>query len=180
MAASFSSRTALLAAIGVTLAAGSAHADGPSGAPAPQPYPGAYAPYAAPTYGYAAPAWGSATPVATERNSTGMMAGGITLVTVGSVGSIIGAALLAVGTSTQYDYPPCAFDSIDCSPTRVNNSGMVGGGATMVAISTAALVVGIPLLAVGVRKVPARPDAASLVPEVRLGAATGTLRWWFY
>src|SRR5690349_23837351 len=106
MTTSFSSRAlAIFATSCCLLAARPPPAPTRRSADLPQPYPGAYAPYAAPPYGYAAPAWGGSAPIPTERNSTGMMAGGIALVSVGSVGSIIGAALLAIGT--ERNDAPC-------------------------------------------------------------------------
>lgn len=176
MATSFSSRTtAVAAALGLLLAARAVQAQSPAPAPAPQPYPGAWAPYAAPPQAYPPPQWGAAMPFATERNSTGMIAGGITLITIGSVGSIIGAALLASGTAANDDWICSDFE---CFPTSPSTNGRTVGGAVMVGVSMAALVAGIPLLAVGMRKVPARPETV-LVPAVRLGVGGGSLRWQF-
>jgi hypothetical protein len=164
MAASFSSR---IAAAVILLAARSAHAQGAP--PAPQQ---PYAPYAA----YPAPAWAGGTmPVPIERQSPGMMTGGIVLIAIGSTGSIVGAALLAAGTGS-YAYTPCPPGAFECYPVQTK-PGLTAAGATIVAVSTAALIVGIPLLAVGMRKVPVSTGPRALVPELRVGATGGTLRW---
>lgn len=164
MAAFFPRIAALVALSASLLAARSARAQS-----APQPY----APYA--PQPYAAPAWAGRAPVMTERQSPGMMAAGIVLITVGSAGSIAGAALLAAGTTSSYVYPPCP-PTADCFPSRQTKPGLTAAGATVVAVSTAALIAGIPMLAVGLRKVPVR---AALVPELRVGAGGGALRWQF-
>lgn len=171
MTAYFSSQVAAVVALsGCLLASGAAHAQS---APPPAPQQ-PYAPYAA----YPPPAWGGTTPVMTERNSPGMVAGGAVLIALGSAGAIAGAALLAAGTTTSYDYASCPVE-FDCFPARVGKGGLTAAGATMTAISTAALIAGIPILAVGMRRVPARPEAAAFVPELRVGATFGTLRWQF-
>jgi hypothetical protein len=169
MPACFSPRIAAVFALsGCLLAARAAHAQ--SAPPAPQQ---PYAPYAA-APPYPAPAW--AAPVEVERNSPAMVASGIALISLGTVGSFVGAALLAAGTETSYvPCPPAAFD---CNSAR-KKPGLTAAGATLVALSTASLIVGIPVFAVGMRKVPITTGPRALVPELRVGAGGGALRWQF-
>src|SRR5262245_58512847 len=124
MNAPFWSRpAAVVAALGLLLAARPAHAQSAGPAPAPQPYPRAWAPYAAPPPSWGAPAWGGSPSFPVERNSSGMIASGITLITVGSVGSVIGAALLAAGTA-QNDVDWTCPSEFDCFPVTTRRSAL--------------------------------------------------------
>lgn len=141
--------------------------------PAPQAQAG-FAPYAP----QAAPQPWEAPPPRAVRNSPNMVIAGAVLIGAGSVGAVIGASLLAAGTSYRWvDDPTCNFDTFECG-SRQNEPGKTKAGAALTAISTVALVVGIPVFAVGRRMVPTHPEAA-LVPEVRVGAGAATLRWSF-
>src|SRR4051794_7347658 len=108
---------ASLVALGLLLTAGVAHAQGaptPGAALPPLPPGFAYAPPGMPYQGpppgfYAAPAY---TPM--KRKSAGLLAGGITLVSLGSVGLILGTSLYVAGTKTTFDFPPCAPDTSEC------------------------------------------------------------------
>jgi hypothetical protein len=156
-----------VAALGLIVAARPAHAQVPAPTYAP---PTAYAPMAQPAPGY----WAPPAPVL-ERRSPALVTAGAVLIAIGTAGAIAGASMLAVGTSTHYEYPPCPAD-VECAPTFVSHTGLTAGGAVVVGLSLVSLAVGIPLLATGQQKVAPKP-AASLVPTLRVGAGGGVLSW---
>ena len=140
-----------------------------------QPPPGYAAPpgyYGAPPPGYAyapppgymyAPQQPTEPLVQKQRRSSGMMAGGIVLLSAGGLAMAIGA-VVALSVSSQ-----CAFNfSIDSgcqtdTSTQTTGYGMMIGGLIGVAV-------GIPLLVYGAKKVPVKAEGA---PE----AAFATPKW---
>jgi hypothetical protein len=98
-----------------------------------------------------------------------MMVGGIVALSAGGLALVIGSSL-AVSTTTCFD----SFAG-DCS-TNSNQTmgyGFLIGGAIAVAV-------GIPLLIVGAKKVPAQPDATSVAAPAWVGAPGGAgWRWKF-
>ncbi len=137
-----------------------------------QPPPGYGAPpgyYGAPPPGYAyAPAPGYAygpppvdiTPK--ERRSSGMMAGGIVLLSAGGLGLVIGSI---VALSAR-----CGFTVFGgCNPDTTAQSagyGMMIGGVIGIAV-------GIPLLVYGAKKVPVKMDGAPATAWIGAPTASG-------
>lgn len=138
---------------------------------APRPYP--YAPYAMPMQGYAPPGFSFAT---SERRSPTMVTVGAVMIGVGSAAAIAGAALMAAGTTTTFGSGGCDPSGFCRDPALQTRPGLTAGGAVMVALGTVSLSAGIPVLAVGMQRVPLRPESA-LVPEVRVGAGGAVLSW---
>jgi hypothetical protein len=91
-----------------------------------------------------------------ERNSIGMMVGGIVLTAGGVVALSMGALVYIAATSIQCDC--IGPGACDCSDEK----GEVGGIALM-AGGVLGLGVGIPLIVLGARKVPAEPETAVLI-----------------
>ncbi len=133
------------------------------------------------SYRYKAGAW--------ERNSPGMMAGGIVLITLGSVTALAGAAMLASGashdsvsevhgwgggTTTAPNYYYTGYTS-DMAEDHHMREQLTRAGAVCVGVGlVSAIAIGIPLTVVGARKVPKRPNAWQNV-EAAVGPTGGTL-----
>lgn len=122
------------------------------------PPPGYYPP---PGYGYAPPPPGYMyapqqmvePPVPKERRSSGMMGGGIALVSAGGLAMAIGA-VVALDASSHCDFS-FSFDTVCHTDTAAQTAGygvLIGG--------IVAVAVGIPLLVYGAKKVPVKADAA--------------------
>lgn len=137
------------------------------------PAPGYGYPPPPPGYGYApAPGYAYGPPIDVapkERRSSGMMAGGIVMISVGGLGLIIGSALaLSSGSSCSFDFSgSCSRDT----GAQTAGYGMMIGGIISVAV-------GIPLLVYGAKKVPVRPEgapapAAALATPAWIGAPAG-------
>jgi hypothetical protein len=149
-------------------------------------YPAAYA--------MPPPAWAPA-PLVTERRSNGMRITGIALFTVGGVISAFGGVVFGAVSATgcpnfairleENDGPPppspeavhervgtarLPLNGCDTSPEL--GLGLIGAGALVAAA-------GIPLFVIGSKQVPARSEFGNLLPVVRLGAGSGSLRWTF-
>jgi hypothetical protein len=173
---------ACLATLGLLLHTANARADGPPPAPlgsTPPPAPG-YLPYPMPPPGWSPPQEPPYTPM--KRRSSGMIAGGIVLVSLSTVGIIAGASMFAAGNQNQnLPVPFCPPNLSGCmqfQPPPVDSGLRAGGIATMV-LGVAFLGAGIPLLAVGAQKVPDKDEASSPVPAVRVGAGTLSASWRF-
>jgi hypothetical protein len=105
-----------------------------------------------------------------ERRSTGMMVGGIVLLSAGGLAMVIGSSLALNNGCT-------AFDGFGCSSngdSQTAGYGVLIGGAV-------ALAVGIPLLIYGSKKVPVRAEAPTAPsPSAWIGAPGGAgWRWQF-
>jgi hypothetical protein len=128
-------------------------------------------------------------PAAWERNSPGMMAGGIVLITLGSVTALAGAAMLASGaardsvssvhawspssgsTSSSYYYTSYTED-LDNHRQREQ---LTRAGAACLGVGlVSAIAIGIPLTVVGARKVPKRGTPWQNV-EAAVGPTGGTV-----
>lgn len=105
-----------------------------------------------------------------ERRSTGMMVGGIVLLSAGGLAMVIGSSLALTSSTT------CNFDGFGCSSSGDSEAagyGVLIGGAV-------ALAVGIPLLIYGAKKVPAQPEATAVAAPAWVGAPGGAgWRWKF-
>jgi hypothetical protein len=157
----------------------SARADGPPAAPPGYPPPGAFAPPGYAPWPVPRPDWAAQqepyTPM--KRRSSAMIAGGIVLISLSSVGLIAGAATFAAGTSNALvPQPGCGFCGFVRSP---GDSGLKAAGITSIVLGIAALGTGIPLLGVGAQKVPDRDQAWSPVPAVTVGAGAVSASWRF-
>ncbi len=95
-----------------------------------------------------------------KRKSKGMMAGGIVMISLGTITSLVGGALWGL----------CNAGGSSC-----NANGTLAG-VTLVGLG--ALGGGIALTVIGAKKVPVRqPQNAWLAPEVMVGPTSATLRW---
>ncbi len=188
--------------LAVTLATEAAHAEPPAAPAAPAaPVPAPPVALAAPPPAYPPPlAYANADeppdveyPPEMRIRSSGLLAGGVLLVSFGLVGVVAGSAMIGAHEPTQdeNDIPPCFDDT---------GSGACGGGftgpipivykpgmrtagiATLVG-SAMSIGVGIPLIVLGAKKVPVLDDdaakAAKLTPTVRVGSSGATLTWQF-
>ncbi len=177
--------------LSTTFAAGAAHAE----PPAPPPPP------AAPIdLGYAAPPGAALRfeqqpeyPPEMHARSTGMVAGGVVLLSFGVVGLFAGSAMIGAHEPTV-DQPntclDCGFEdgggSRDTgSSSVVLKPGFQTAGIVTLIGSAVAVAAAIPLIVIGARKVPytdaASPatTAAKLTPTLRIGAANATVLWQF-
>lgn len=173
-----SQRFASLAVLGLLLAAGDARAQsgpptplpsGPAPGVAPGMAPGGYPPPGVYPGAPAPPGWYPApqpmypyTPM--KRRSSGMIAGGVLLISLSSIGLIAGSAMVSAGDSGG------AFTCTEFGCSRPGDSTLKGGGVAAIVIGLVALGVGIPLLVVGSQKVPDRDEAR--LPAVRLAAGS--------
>ena len=136
------------------------------------PPPGYGAPpgyYGAPPPGYAyAPApgysYGPPQPDLTpkERRSSGMMAGGIVLLSAGGLGLIIGST---VALSAGCGFTVFGGCNTDTSAQSAGYGMMIGG--------VIAIAVGIPLLVYGAKKVPVKMDGAPATAWIGAPGGTG-------
>ena len=160
----------------------------PPAAPMAPAYPAAlsYAPGDPPPY------WMPVAPP-TERRSNALRTTGIVLFAAGGLATAVGGAFFAVfmtgcrpGDIMTSDAPQPGR-SLEASRERVRSAhqalnscrtapalglGFITGG-----VITA--VMGIPFFVIGSKQVPARTTTGKLVPELRVGAANGSLRWSF-
>jgi hypothetical protein len=134
----------------------------PARAARAEPPPAPLAPYAAPA---TAPPW--AAPLAgTRRRSTGAMAGGIVLTSLGAIG-------MAVGTASYVDTVSGCQSMVtgnDLPAASCNNGATKAFAMTMLLVSATAVGFGVPLWIYGAEKVAVtsedqapRPAAASVV-----------------
>lgn len=188
-----SRRFASLLSLGLLFAAVDARAQSSIVTPTPGPSvpgyapPGGYAPYGgyAPPYAPYAPPPGyyyympaPVTPM--RRNNPAMATGGIVMVSVGGVALIAGVTMFSAGGRTTLEFPPCPSD-VNCQPMEVpRHPELKYGGIGMIVGSIALMGAGIPLIAIGSKKVPDKPEATqSLLPDVRVGAGSLSARWSF-
>lgn len=117
----------------------------------------------------------------TERNSIGLMAGGITLITIAPISLLIAAISAAEkGSCNRYPdsgayYDPntgqIVYGREDCDRYDPSIYGFTIGGIALFAV-------GIPMFVVGSRRVPVKDDtgSAKLTPWVSANGAGATLR----
>lgn len=163
-------------------AASPGSATAPPGYSAAPPGYGAAPPgYAAaqPTYGAPPPGYGYMQPLPPdmEPQSFGMMVSGILLMSFG-VTSVLSGSMMVIAATRPPEIPPC-IPGAECTPTRADHTALEAVGVTTLVVSSLATVGGIPLLLIGSKKVPAKPEATALRPEVRIGPTGGALRWHF-
>ncbi len=125
--------------------------------------------------------------------SSGMLAGGVLLLSFGLVGVVAGSAMIGAHEPTQdeNDIPPCFDDSgrggcggFTPGPIPiVYKPGMRTAGIATLVGSAVSMGVGIPLIVLGAKKVPVLDDAAAkaakLTPTLRVGSSGATLTWQF-
>lgn len=120
----------------------------------------------------------SAPPPAPEmvRNSPGLMAGGIVLISVGALSSLFGVAWMLAQDSGQASCESAndALISAGLSPndcSRDENSPVVGG--TFIGLGLVGVGAGIPMTVVGAKRVPLEPDLGVFVVPSRNGVSAG-------
>ena len=169
----------------------------PPAAPAAPMYPAAppsQPGYAPPYMMYSPPGAGAPPPywVPTERRSNAMRTTGIVLFAAGGLITAVGGVIFgAVATTGCVDEavidarapapaPAASREHVRSSHQALNGcdtSPGVGLGIMGAGLLTA--VVGIPLFVIGSKEVPVRTMTGKLAPELRVGAASGSLRWLF-
>lgn len=189
--------------LALSLAPCAARAEPPPPPAAPAvtaPMAPAYAPPAYPLPAYAPPVYPSPFryanaddppdveyPPEMRVRSSGMIAGGVLLLSFGLVGVVAGSAMVGahVPKLRQDDIPSC-FDDIcgggfpQASSAVVLKPGMRTAGIATLVGSVVAMSAGIPLLVLGAKKVPVSDDkAAKMTPTLRVGSAGATLTWQF-
>ncbi len=163
---------------------------------APPPVQPAYAPpyvmYSQPGAGAPPPYWMPVAP-ATERRSNAMRTTGIALFAAGGVITAVGGVVFAaVATTGCVDVisdggpiapapsPAASHEHVRSSRQALNGCDTSPGvGLTILGAGLLTAVVGIPLFVIGSKQVPARTLTGKLAPELRVGAAAGSLRWSF-
>ena len=126
-----------------------------------------------------------------RSRSTGMIAGGVVLLSFGMVGLFAGSALVSAHeplASSPTTCSDCNFDgsgSVSSGPAVVLKPGLQAAGIVTLVGSVAAIGASIPLIVVGAKKVPYVDDAspaakaARLTPTLHVGPATAMLTWQF-
>jgi hypothetical protein len=170
-------RAAPLAVVAALLVPGAARADGPAPTPPPAGYappPLVYAPYPA-GFVFAQPPF---TPM--KRKSPARMGAGIALITIGATAVLAGTTLAIAGApSSGYTvFSPCG-DINPCQESPSAQPGVIAAGIVTLVLGSASIATGVPLLVSGMRKVPDTADTARLVPEIGVGARSGSLTWRF-
>lgn len=157
----------------------------PMGWPA---YPPPYLVYSA-LPGAMPPSWMPEPP--TVRRSNALRTTGIVLFAVGGVistaGAVIFGAIITHPCEIINDGGPVPAGGIEASHERVRSAHQAlngcdekpGVGVAIIAAGAFTALVGIPLFVIGSKQVPPRNMAAKLVPELRVGAGNGSLRWSF-
>ena len=188
--------------LALTLAPSAARAEPPAAPAAPAattPMAPAYAPPAYPLPAYPVSGYPSPLGYANAGNppdveyppemrvrSSGMIAGGVLLLSFGLVGVVAGSALVGAHEpkQDQNDFSNCFGDI--CSPVSnqvVLKPGLRTAGIATLVGSVVAMGAGIPLLVIGAKKVPVSDDdagkAANVTPTLRVGSAGATLTWQF-
>jgi hypothetical protein len=102
-----------------------------------------------------------------RRNNPGMMAAGIVLTCVGAVGAIVGVSLIS-SSQEHIDYDQCSGNVCPQSAVQPEDEEMRNAGIAVALSGVAFIAVGIPLIAVGARKVPLEGP-----PEARLIVTPG-------
>jgi hypothetical protein len=167
---------------------------------APYPYPGPW--MAPPPPGYA-PWWAMPYGPPPERRSKGMMITGITLFGLGATATTAGIAMIvaasmarcvvedsvagSAGGAAHGPAPAPASarggEHVRSSAAALNGCGsdfgVLGLGFSIAGGITG--IIGVPLYVVGARPAPPKSaaPASALLPEVRVGVASGSLRWSF-
>jgi hypothetical protein len=115
-------------------------------------------------------------PAPLHRRSTGLMAGGIVMVSIGSIATIIGAAALI---GQQQSEQTCHTSSdlivstggypLDCE----EEPGTTIAGASLLAGGLAVVAGGVPMIVIGKQLVPDSPVATLSIAPRRAGASLG-------
>lgn len=149
---------------------------GTAAAPAAPAGAGA-APAATPVSGdHPPPVYAAPSGKAEKRRSTGMMVGGIVVLGVGSVSLLAGVVTVAAAQNATYR---CNYDDYTDSCHFETDEGAQAAGIVMMVVGGAAVAVGLPLLLVGVSKVPVEEESAWYTPDVRVGLRGALAEWRF-
>jgi hypothetical protein len=157
--------------------------------PYPPGYPPPYMVYYPQPPGALPPSWMPERP--TVRRSNALRNTGIVLLSVGGALTVAGAVVF--GDIISH---PCVIfaegggqpaGGIEASQERIRSAHQAlnacdnppGIGVAILAAGALTALVGLPLFVIGSQKIPAPNPAARLVPELRVGAGNGSLRWTF-
>jgi hypothetical protein len=112
-----------------------------------------------------------------KRNSVALAAAGITMLAVGGGGFFAGIAMFSAGSQYRAVFN-CNAQGMCFEPTREQNTPLKNAGIAAMVLGGLAVGAGIPMMIIGLKKVPAKAgEETSLVPELHLGAAGGSLAW---
>ena len=127
-----------------------------------------------------------------RARSSGMVAGGVVLLSFGMVGLFAGSAMVAAHEPLPDDNScfDCGFEEGggrggSSTSALVLKPGFQTAGIVTLVGSVAAIGASIPIIVIGAKKVPYTDDAspaakaARLAPSVHVGPASATLTWQF-
>ncbi len=117
--------------------------------------------------------WNAPYSTPTRRANGGLYGGGIALVILGSLATLIGGVVL-IEASAASSICTTSSSTTTCS----SGSGVVIGGVTL-GLGIAAIIGGAIMISVGGKRVPITPTDALLHPKLQLGPTGGSLIWAF-
>ncbi len=137
--------------------------------PQPQQQPGYQYPYST------GPTWNAPYSTPTKRANGGLYGGGIALVVLGSLATLIGGVVLLEGSAAN----SVCSQGIGSQTCTSSGSGLVAIGATTLVLGIAGIIGGAIMISVGGKRVPITPTDALLHPKLQLGPTSGSLNWAF-
>ena len=123
------------------------------------------------TYGNNQSGWNAPYSARTKRANGALYGGGIALVVVGSIATLVGAVMVLAGEGAQ---TTCTNGAVY---TTCNDSSLIASGAVTLGLGIAGIVGGAIMISVGGKRVPVT-DAAWM-PAVHVGPTGGALKWAF-
>jgi len=118
--------------------------------------------------------WNAPYSTPTKRANGGLYGGGIALVILGSLATLIGGVVLIEASAATSICSSSSSTTVTCS----SGSGVVIGGVTL-GLGIAAIIGGAIMISVGGKRVPITPTDAFLHPKLQLGPTGGSLNWAF-
>jgi hypothetical protein len=111
--------------------------------------------------------------------STKMLIGGVVLTSFGAIGLLAGSSMFSASSRESFERTTCVPESF-CPPPE-DHAGLRAAGMITLIASGVAIAGGIPLIIIGLKRVPVKPEAKSahLRLEVRVGSPGGVLRLQF-
>jgi hypothetical protein len=157
---------AALVATSILVASTAARAQTPAPVSPPLPPPPAtgYAPYGYAPYGYAPYAPVAPREPEMKRRSTGLMAGGIVVTSLGALTALAGGIVYA--GATKYELVDCGIPDVSCATAerRDDSAQQTAGMITMIG-GIAMIGAGIPMIIIGAKKVPVTTAQVQVGPR---------------